>query len=249
MNLVLFVFAMFVSFLVVRLGAVAFHLTGVEWSQAKFQSLSCFSGTGFTTREAELIVSHPQRRRVATVLMILGNAGIVTLIATFANSIRMDNLAEKIRLPFVDLLFPAFVIPIVNFAVILLAVIVIFKFFTNSVVSRRLTGLLKRFAVRRQLVRQTSFEELLVTTGDHGVASMEIEEQSPLCNTTLITSGLRDQDITVLAIERDGKTTPNPVASTQIRSGDRLVCFGNLKNVRKLSGEVPEAPSEASIPP
>jgi Trk-type K+ transport system membrane component len=49
MNLILFVLATLISFVAVRIGAVALHLTGVEWSQAKFQALSCFTGTGFTT--------------------------------------------------------------------------------------------------------------------------------------------------------------------------------------------------------
>ena len=88
MNLILFVVALIASFIVVRIGAIAFQLTGLEWSLAKFQALSCFSGTGFTTRESELIVGHPKRRKIASMLMVLGNAGLVMLIATFANSIR-----------------------------------------------------------------------------------------------------------------------------------------------------------------
>jgi Trk-type K+ transport system membrane component len=75
MNLILFIVTIAISFLVVRIGAIAFQLTGLEWALAKFQSLSCFSGTGFTTREAELITGNPQRRKIATSLMILGNAG------------------------------------------------------------------------------------------------------------------------------------------------------------------------------
>jgi len=249
MNLILFVVAMVISFGVVRIGAVAFHLTGIEWSQAKFQALSCFSGTGFTTRESELIVSHSQRRRIATVLMILGNAGIVTLIATFANSISADGLAERIRFPFLDLIFPAYLIPIVNLAVIILAVIIVFKIFTSNTISRRLTSSFKNYLVKKQLVRTASFEELLVTTGKHGVASMEINDDSPLCGTTLLTSGLRAEDITVLAIEHNGETTPNPVASSRIQSGDRLICYGNLENIRKLSGDVQEESSKDSMQP
>jgi len=63
MNLILFIAILIVSFIVVRIGAIAFELTGLEWSLAKFQALSCFTGTGFTTKEAELITGHPQRRR------------------------------------------------------------------------------------------------------------------------------------------------------------------------------------------
>ena len=54
---------------------------------AAFQNCSAFTGTGFTTREAELIALHKDRRKIASVLMILGSAGFVTLIATLVTTI------------------------------------------------------------------------------------------------------------------------------------------------------------------
>ena len=117
MNLLLFIVMISVSFIVVRIGAVAFELTGLEWSLAKFQSLSCFTGTGFTTREAELITGNPQRRRIATVLMVLGNAGLVTLIATFANSLRPNIVKPNFNVPFLDLILPTMLVPcVMNFS-------------------------------------------------------------------------------------------------------------------------------------
>ena len=249
MNVILFIATISISFIVVRIGAIAFHLTGVEWSQAKFQALSCFSGTGFTTRESEMVVSHPQRRRIATTLMIMGNAGIVTLIATFANSIRADNLFDKIKIPFVDFLFPAIVVPIVNFAVILFALFVIFKLFTTDRVRERLTRALKSYVIKKQLVRIASFEELLVTSGDYGIVSIEIDDNSPLKDTTLLASGLRDQDMTVLAIESGRDTVHNPKADHLIRVGDRLICYGSLTNIRRLTGVPPEPPNINSDAP
>ena len=56
MNLLLFIITIIISFIAVRIGAIVFELTGIEWSLAKFQALSCFGGTDFTTKEAELIV-------------------------------------------------------------------------------------------------------------------------------------------------------------------------------------------------
>ena len=46
MSVMLFIIVVIASFIIVRIGAIAFQLTGLEWSLAKFQSLSCFSGTG-----------------------------------------------------------------------------------------------------------------------------------------------------------------------------------------------------------
>ena len=47
-------------------------MTGMDRKRAVFQALSAFSGTGFTTKEAEFVVNHPVRRRVIIWLMILG---------------------------------------------------------------------------------------------------------------------------------------------------------------------------------
>lgn len=38
MNLMLFIVIVVASFIVVRVGAIAFELTGLEWSLAKFQN-------------------------------------------------------------------------------------------------------------------------------------------------------------------------------------------------------------------
>jgi len=42
MNVLLFIIVLVGSFIIVRIGAIALQLTGLEWSLAKFQALSCF---------------------------------------------------------------------------------------------------------------------------------------------------------------------------------------------------------------
>ena len=65
------------SVIAVKAGSVALWLTGLPRDAARFQARSAFTTTGFTTPQAALVVNHPERRRVISVLMILGNAGIV----------------------------------------------------------------------------------------------------------------------------------------------------------------------------
>jgi Trk-type K+ transport system membrane component len=77
----------FLSFLIVRAAAIALMMTGMDEKRARFQALSAFSGTGFTTKEAEFVVNNPLRRRIISWLMILGNAGIVTVIVTATSSL------------------------------------------------------------------------------------------------------------------------------------------------------------------
>ena len=71
------------SFVVVRVAAVAMRHTGLPEEVARLQCLSAFTGTGFTTGESEMIVNYPVRRRILSMLMILGNLGLVSIGATF----------------------------------------------------------------------------------------------------------------------------------------------------------------------
>ncbi len=228
MNVLLFIMVLIVSFIIVRIGAVAFQLTGLEWSLAKFQALSCFTATGFTTKEAELITGNPQRRRIASFLIVLGHAGLVTMIATFANSLR----PSVIKIPLLSDFVSSNILALINLAVIAVAIYIIYRVFTNTKIAKKLTDALRRRIVKRQIIKIVSFEELMVATGGYGVSKIEVCEDSPVLDKTLLESGLRGRDITVLAVIRAGETMPNPSANTKIALGDELVCFGRLENIR-----------------
>lgn len=233
MNLLLFLATLLVSFTIVRIGAIAFELTGLEWSLAKFQALSCFTGTGFTTKEAELITGNPQRRRIASVLIVLGHAGFVTLIATFANSLRPPTYIPKFTIPFLNFVFPSQVLPWINLLVIGVSFYLFYRFFAHTKVAAKLTNALRSRIVKREMVKRVSFEELVVATGGYGVSSIEICEESPIINKTLLETDLRKHDVTILVIEREEETIPNPSAENRFLLGDRVICFGKLGNIRK----------------
>ena len=70
------------SLLVTRIAAMALMFTGLSLEAASFQGRSVFSGVGFPTSESELIMNHPVRRKILMFLMLLGNIGIATVVAT-----------------------------------------------------------------------------------------------------------------------------------------------------------------------
>lgn len=227
LSLILFIVVLFVSYVVVRIGAIAFHLTGLDWSLSKFQALSCFSGTGFTTKESELIVGHTQRRKIASVLMVLGNAGLVTLIATTVNSLR----PRQLELPFLRGVSES-LIPWISLAIILVVVYGLYRF-VNSNAAHRLTDTLQRKLIARQEGGRTvSFEELTITTGGYGVLRVPVSAKSTILHKTLLDSGLKGQDILVLAIIRGSDTIANPPVSTEILENDELICFGQMDSIR-----------------
>jgi hypothetical protein len=232
MSWALFIIVLTISFIVVRIGAIAFQLTGLEWSLAKFQALSCFTGTGFTTKEAELITGNKQRRRIASILMVLGNAGLVIMIATFANSLNPQQALETgLSKPLLPII-PPNLVRWVNLLIIIIAVFIIYKLFTNAAFSRKLTNFLRRRIIRKEIFAKVTFEDLLLMTGGYGVSRVAVCAGSPSLKKTLSESRLRSYDITVLAIIRQGQTIPNPAANTKILLNDELVCFGKLENIR-----------------
>jgi Trk-type K+ transport system membrane component len=233
MNLVLFISVLVVSFIAVRIGAIVFQLTGLEWSLAKFQSLSCFTGTGFTTREAELITGNPQRRRIASVLMVLGNAGLVTLIATFANTLRPPAIRTKFSLPFLPAFIPSRFVPWINLLTIVIATYVVYRIFTNAKLVKRLTAALRSKVARRQIFKPVLFEELLPIAGGYGVLKIDVRVGSPLLGKTLSESELRGDGVTVLAITTRGESKTNPSPDTKLGSGDELICFGKITTIKE----------------
>ncbi len=233
MNIFLFLFTIFISFIVVRIGAIAFELTGLPWSLAKFQALSCFTGTGFTTKEAELITTHVQRRKVATVLMILGNAGFVALIATFANSLRPDSFLNSFSFPGLAGTVPKGVLPWLNLLMIIFWVAVIAKFFNTTGFAYQFRKQIRKYFVKKDIIKQVSFEELTLATGGYGITQIEICKESPVLDKKIFETELRKHDITILTVEREGKTIPNPPADTVIRMGDNITCFGRLDHIRR----------------
>jgi Trk-type K+ transport system membrane component len=76
---------------IVKLGSIAFQLTGVEPKMAMFQALSAFTNTGFTTTAAEDVVQHRKRRVIASVLIIIGYIGIVGIIVALIRSFAAES--------------------------------------------------------------------------------------------------------------------------------------------------------------
>jgi ribosomal protein S6--L-glutamate ligase len=58
-----------------------------------------------------------------------------------------------------------------------------------------------------------------------------------LAGQTIEGSGLRDRDIVVLSLSREGKIIPNPRGTRELQVNDLLVCFGKIVNMKDLLPE------------
>ena len=237
MNLLLFLVMFLISFTIVRIGAVALELTGLEWGLAKFQALSLFTGTGFTTRESELIAKHPQRRKIASTLMILGFSGIVTLIATFANVMKTNLHIDPYKVPFVNVQIPHRYMPAINLIIIIITLYIFYKLFSHTKVATKFTDFIKSQLLKRGIVKPVTFEILLPLAEEYVVACIEIGQDSSLLNESIAESKLDSHGITLLAVERNEKIIPSPAPESKIHIDDKLICFGKLSNLSRRKTE------------
>ena len=92
-------------------------------------------------------------------------------------------------------------------------------------------------AIIEHIEEQVSFPDLdlrqkLTVKGGYGVTEFALDAESSLAGQTIGETGLRERDVLVLSIDRQGVVIPNPRGSRQLLPGDRLLCFGKLLTLR-----------------
>jgi hypothetical protein len=231
MSIVALIFVIFISALIIKVGSTALRMTGIDKETARFQSLSAFTGTGFTTTEAENIVNHPTRRRIVKAMMLLGNIGIVSVVATVFLSFRGGTLTDSLAK-----------------IGVLGGVLILFLFVS---LAKGLDNVLDRF-IEKRLSRMThfsmgGFSEIIKLASGYGIAEVSIRAGNSLAGKKLYESNLTQSDIMVLAIKRGIHLIPTPKANEEIAPGDRLICFGLLKNLSTVAAaEAPEGARESA---
>ncbi|MCP4178494.1 MAG: hypothetical protein GY756_12080 [bacterium] len=234
-SLFLFLLTILVVVVIVRIGAVAFELTGMSWRQAKFQALSCFTLTGFTTREAESIINHPGRKRIASLMMIFGYAGSVSLFATFVNFLgKMFNSNTTYKhIPILNIKIPSFIEGLLAVLLLIVVLGLIYRFFFRTRLWVMITLKIRDRMKKSSIVNPATFESMLIGETEYGIIRIFIDENSSFCNKAIKNSGFREEvGAQILTIERNNKAIPNPKAGEKILQGDILYCFGKRNNIK-----------------
>jgi Trk K+ transport system NAD-binding subunit len=214
-------FVILISFLVIRAAAIALMMTGMDEKRAKFQALSAFSGTGFTTREAESVISNPKRRRIITWLMILGNAGIVTVIVTATSSL-VTTKGYQLS---------------VNVMILLAGIFLIYKIVTHKGLIRRWESFIEDRFVQSHVFEEGVTEDLLHFIEGYGLVRVMITEKSPIIGSSIAEQKLTEKQILVLGIERGKNWIPIPKPKEAIQDGDKVVVYGSLNVLKGVFGD------------
>jgi len=213
-----------VSLIIVRVGSIALMMTGLSWDIANFQAYSAFFGVGFTTSEAEMVVSTQQRRRIIKHLILTGNlgltAGLGSVIVAF---VKADGLRAELGV----LLWIVGGLAIVG----LIAV---------SPPARKMIDWLIRLSLRRSgVLHAADFGLMLRMHAGFTVCEVAITPGSYLAGRTLAEAKLGSQGVVVLGISR--RNSPGgeqylgtPHGSTEVLAGDVLTIYGKPDRISEL---------------
>lgn len=191
---------------------------------ARFQAASAFFGVGFTTKEAELVVDHPVRRRIILHLIIAGNVGLTSALATLLVTF-MSGEERGIGGTFGWLAITA----LLTFALALI--------FNLQVVRAPLDRLMKWSLLRAGIGHICDYDYLLNLRDGYVIFDKEISKNHPWLDQALWETRPSDDGIVVLGIYReDGSFVGAPDKNTKVHFGDVLMVYGRDEDVKKVLG-------------
>ncbi|AFK23135.1 putative membrane protein, conserved, containing TrkA-C domain [Pyrococcus sp. ST04] len=208
-------------------------MTGLSKDVAAFQAQSAFSGVGFTTSESEYVVSHPVRRRIIRILMLLGSAGITSAIATLVLSftgITREQAGQRI-------------------IILILGLIILYLFFRSKYIERVMRKIIRRVLSRvAPSLRVLDYSQLLGITKGYSIAQIKVKKTGWLANRSLRELQLDKEGILVLGIYRkvEGREVyiGAPHGDTVILPGDVVILYGPEEVLSKLSKRIKGARGE-----
>lgn len=226
-SVIALIFLVVAAYVVVVGGGIAFEITGMNREMARFQALSAFTGTGFTTMASEQIVEHRVRRRIAMTLIVLGWAGVASVIATLMRSFQATSVLQSVENIALGLVMSA-------------ALVWVLRRYSDQLVLRIRRVLAKRLG--DQLVLQ---DVLFRVHSGLGVTRIEVPEGCPLADIPLRDLHLRAHNLTILLIEH-GEIGELAGPDAQFSVGDQILAFGRVDHVEQVFAPRPGPVAEAS---
>lgn len=201
-----------VTLIVNRVGTIALTTTGLSTEVAHFQARSALLGVGYTTSESDLVVNHPVRRRIVLSLMLIGNAGLVTIIGTVVVGFAGEGSDADV------------LVKVGTLGLGLLLILIAARSKTiDRLLSRVISWALRRFT--DLVVRD--YVELLDLASNYAVVELGVEADSWVAEHRLADLRLPDEGVIVLGIRRtDGTFVGAPRGHTRLHEHDTLILYG-----------------------
>lgn len=209
-----------ISMLIVRVAATALSHTGLSMEAARFQARSAFTGAGFTTNESERVVNHPVRRRIILMLMLLGNAGIVSAVSSLMLTFVSPEGSESIFL---------------KTALLISGIIVMWFIASSAWMDKHLSRWINTALDQYTELDVKDYASLMHLSGDYRIVELAVEPEDWIANKQLANTRLREEGIVVLGIQRtDGTYLGVPNGETTVNPNDTLIAYGRIGSLERL---------------
>ncbi|MCP4646003.1 MAG: potassium transporter TrkA [bacterium] len=213
-----------VGLVVTRIATCALVFTGLSQDLARFQARSAFTGTGFTSHEAERIMEHPVRRRIIMLLMILGNGTVVLAITSLVPVMLPSSNEQNAKYA---LLF--------RISLLILGLVGLWLVAMSRWIDRQMFRVIGWALKRFTSLEVRDYVGLLHLSDGYTVNEMEVREGDWLVGKSLIDLRLGDEGVQVLGIRRhSGDFVGTPTGSTFIRRDDEVILYGQREHLVEL---------------
>lgn len=214
--LLYFLLSITLFLLIVEIITVFFKLTGLSEEKSRFQVISLLTGSGFTTKEAELITQHPTRRRLAQILMILGYVGFLTGISFLVDIIK-HSMSIK------------------NLPILIIFFIFMWLILREKLLIGYLDNLIEKIILKKysKYKSPTKMYKLVTRAKGYGVYNIVIDENSGLVGVALKDSNLKPRNMIILNIDKGNQFIGFPKRDYVLEKGDNILLYGKVEEILK----------------
>ncbi len=219
----LFALLILVYWVISELFTIIFRFFGLPEEKARFQVTSLITGTGFTTRESEMILTTKQRRRLARMTMLFGYVFNISVVSAFINVVMSLKTAQ------VGSFFLGVAIPMTAVAIVIILLrIRPIKVKVDNVLQKMVGSIMKTNSVNTVL--------LIDHIGKGTIAQVTIRIMpEEFIDIPLRKTGLKEnKNILVMLVEHKDSKVEAPNANTVFVAGDKLTVFGDYKTICRV---------------
>jgi hypothetical protein len=205
--------------LVIEIGVILFHMTGLEKEIARYQVISMLTGTGFTTQESALIIDHPIRRRISSGLILFGYFSLAVIISSIATILSNDLRIELL--------------------LIIIGILFIFLFiFKNKSVFNRLEDRFEHEMDTEYNLEDWPMKTALALDEDEMVAIIEIKHGSDYIGQKGRTLVEENLDVVLLILRRGDEILRFDLFEVELQEGDKIMIIGKEDHIKERYKEM-----------
>jgi hypothetical protein len=167
-----------------------------------------------------MVVNHPVRRRIIRDLILAGNIGVTSALATLVVTIMQSDAHWD---------------PLIIIGSLVGCIVAMFYLFRVGLIQRSVDYVIRGALRKAGLVHALDYELLLRIQSGYCVSEVEVMNDTPIVNKTLRESRPWDHGVIVLAIKRNGETIAGlPGPTETLLTGDLLTVYGEEHRVKAM---------------